>query len=407
VTIHLPKDCRTWRYSFYWRKKRFFGTTGLSNYRAAEQWEQKFRESLELEAAGLKVPTPAETPRFTDWATVYDERAATKVTRPDRIRDLLRVVLRFWGVKPSGANPKNPVIEGEPYHDLRLGDAIARPQWIADFEDWMDARGVAGQTKNQYRSTVRQMYQLALQPRWRSKTGIQTNPMDGIYRDRPGGREVTIEPEAMRRLLTHASYHVRLAIAIGALAPKLRLANILALEWGVHLDAEYRYITVQHHKTVTTTRRPLVIPVSAQLRAILLDARRRTRSAHVVTYRGQPIKTLRGGLKAAAKAAGVTYGRFVDDGATFHTLRHTAATILADLDVSESKRKSVMGHRHIGTTQKYTHLRPVHELKPLELLSAELPIEDLVTVSWRRARRARPVSTPVQLGSGGNEKPRE
>jgi integrase len=65
-------------------------------------------------------------------------------------------------------------------------------------------------------------------------------------------------------------------------------------------------------------------------------------------------------------AAGVPYGRFIDDGVTFHTLRHTAATILAELEVGEGKRKAVMGHRHLGTTQKYTHLRPMHEVAPLE-----------------------------------------
>jgi hypothetical protein len=61
-----------------------------------------------------------------------------------------------------------------------------------------DRAGVAGQTKNQYRSTVRQMYQLALQPKWRAITGVQVNPMDGIYRDRPGEREVTVTPEELR-----------------------------------------------------------------------------------------------------------------------------------------------------------------------------------------------------------------
>jgi hypothetical protein len=163
-------------------------------------------------------------------------------------------VLRFWGAKPSGKNPKNPAIAGEPYHDLRLGDPITDPSWIVRFEEWMDARGVAGQTKNQYRSTIRQMYQLALQPKWRVKTGVQTNPMDGIYRDRPGAREVTVTPEELRAILQHASYHLRLALAIGALAPKLRLGNILALEWGVHVDRAMQFITVRQHKTVGKTR---------------------------------------------------------------------------------------------------------------------------------------------------------
>jgi integrase len=155
---------------------------------------------------------------------------------------------------------------------------------------------------------------------------------------------------------------------------------------------------VRTHKTVAKIKRPLVIPISVQLRRVLEDARRRAPGKFVITYRGRPVATIRGGLKAAALAAGVPYGRFIENGVTFHTLRHTAATILAELDVSESKRKSVMGHEHLGTTQKYTHLRPVHELPPLEQLSAALPLTDLVTLPWTRATRKPPVKKTDQQG---------
>lgn len=402
MTVWKQKDCLAYRYSFYFQKQRYTGSTVVTTLADAQRVEQNLKEKLRRKAAGLELPGPEQTPRFTDWAAVYYTHASTKVTRPERIDDLLRVVLRFWGATPSGKDPKNPAIEGEPYHDLRLGHAIADPEWIVRFEDWMDARGVAGQTKNQYRSTVRQMFQLALQPRWRTKTHIQTNPMDGIFRDRPGGREVIITPEQLRELLTHASYHVRLAVAIGALAPKLRLANVLGLQWGVHVDDALRYITVYEHKTAAKTGRPQVMPITAQLREVLIDARRRghgRRGSHIVTYRGKPIAGIRGGVAGAARAAGLPYGRFVDGGLTFHTLRHTAATLMAELDVSEQKRKSVMGHTHIGTTQKYTHMRPIHEVVPLELLSDTLPIQDLVTKSWSRASR-KAVRAPVQLASG-------
>jgi hypothetical protein len=69
--------------------------------------------------------------------------------------------------------------------------------------------------------------------------------------------------------LTHASYHVRLAVAIAALAPKLRLASVLALTWQEHLDPELRFITVRQHKTSKTLRRPQVVPISEQPNAQL------------------------------------------------------------------------------------------------------------------------------------------
>ncbi len=46
-------------------------------------------------------------------------------------------------------------------------------------------------------------------------------------------RTVPISIEDLRNWLTHPSYHVRLAVAIAALAPRFRLANVLALTWSV------------------------------------------------------------------------------------------------------------------------------------------------------------------------------
>lgn len=46
---------------------------------------------------------------------------------------------------------------------------------------------------------------------------------------------VTISLDDLRSWLANASYHVRLAVAIAALAPKLRLANVLALTWKEHV----------------------------------------------------------------------------------------------------------------------------------------------------------------------------
>jgi integrase len=417
MSVYLPKGCTSYRYDFHFKGKRYLGSTEQSTKKAAQKWEDVYRDRLKREYAQAAIErasgivAPPESPRFSDWAAVYRahvEQLATqgRLARPDTVHDLLRVVLRFFGARPSGKNLKNLPVAGEPYHDLRLTDPIKTPQLIADFEEWMSARGVAGQTKNHYRSTVRQMYQLALQPNWRAKTGVMLNPLDGIYRDRGRERDVILSPDELREILRHASYHLRLALAIGALAPKLRLANILALEWKLHLDPQLHFITVHRHKTATKTRRPLVVPISQQLREILLDARQRTRgNRFVVSYRGEPIKSLRAGLIGAVNAAGLRYGLRHEDGVTFHTLRHTAATIMAELDVSESKRKAAMGHEHLATTQRYTHLRPVKEIPTIEALSEALPLVDLVKVPWRRASRKTARTSAGLSSEGANRSP--
>jgi hypothetical protein len=81
----------------------------------------------------------------------------------------------------------------------------------------------------------------------------------------------------------------------------------------------------------------------------------------------------------------VTYGNALVRLITFHTLRHTAATLMLEMDVETGKRKAVMGHQTASTTEKYEHLKPVKQRAPVEQLSTALPIKDLVTVAWRRA----------------------
>ena len=99
----------------------------------------------------------------------------------------------------------------------------------------------------------------------------------------------------------------------------------------------------------------------------------------MILYRGQPVTSIRGGVRLAAERAGLTYGR--RDGVTFHTLRHVAQTEMAALGITETKRSGAMGHTDLATTQNYTHLRPVHEIETLERFSRHVPLADLVTVA--------------------------
>lgn len=383
MTVYLPKGGTSWYYDFRWRGRRYRDTTGQVRREDAELVESQVRLRVRQEAGGVAPFDAGRTPRVQDWAEVYYEWAAHQptITRPDRIEHNVRVVLRFWGARP-GPTSTRPAVEGEPYHDLRLGDVVSDPAWIDRFEAWMERRGVSGQTRNQYRSVMRQMFKLALTRRWRAQIGLTFNPFADLPRDRTVRRTVVLTPDELRRWTGAASYHVRLAVAIGALAPKLRLANVLALRW-TDLDPACAWLTVHAHKTAARTGDPLVMPVSAQLRAILEDARARTSGPHVVTYRGKPVTSIRGGLRLAAARAGLHYGRA--DGVTYHVLRHTAATLLAELQESDAVRKDVMGHQRVETTYRYTHLRPVAEVAPLERLSATLPLADLVTAPRRRA----------------------
>jgi hypothetical protein len=57
-----------------------------------------------------------------------------------------------------------------------------------------------------------------------------------------------------------------------------------------------------------------------------------------------------------------------------------------------------MGHKEIRTTQIYTHLRPVHQIKPLEQLSPATPLSDLLPIVLAR-RKAQKDPVPQHVRS--------
>lgn len=405
MTVYRSPDRESYRYDFRLHGRRHHGSTGQTRKEDADLWESQLKLRLRQQAGGIAPVRTADTPAFWSWAEIYYKHAATRMGHPNRVEHLLRVVLRFWGRKPTRTMGRNRVYPGEPYHDLHLADPIVDPLWIVRFEDWMVRRKVAGQTRNQYRSVVSQMFNLAMQPAYRLRTGIMLNPFRGIHRDRGRKRITTVSVDEMRAWMAYASYHVRLAMAIAALAPTLRLGNILALRWKVHLDLGLTRIVVPEHKTAAHTGEPLVVSISGQLREILLDAQRRNRGTHVVSYRGDPVHTITHGVHRAAVRAGLRYGRA--DGVTFHTLRHAMATLFARLSevdggpvLSEPQRMRLMGHTRLETTQRYTHLAASEQRPHIERLSAVVPLVDLVTHPRRRATKREPI--PYAVGGGKN-----
>lgn len=386
VTVYLPNGCKTYYYDFQYAGHRHTGTTHQTIKADAELVEQNAKIRLRRERAGIATFDPANTPRFADFAEVVLRYQRQFVTRPDLVARTLVVVLEFWGAKPAmprkaPAVPRARRVEA-PFHDLRLGDPIADASWLLAFQEWMDARGVSGSTRNTYLSTMSGFYRVALQPEYRQVAGIDRNPFSDIRRSPPNPRVIALEPAQVLAWIAAAPYHVALAATIAALAPKLRLQTILRLRWGKEVALHLKQILVYQHKTAARTGAPQVTPISEQLREILSDARSRTTSAFVIAYRNKPVASIKKSVRRAAEASGLLWG--VRDGVTFHTLRHSIATLLADLGLAERLRMELLGHKEIRTTQQYTHLAAKSQIDPHEQLSAALPLRDLMLAKGKR-----------------------
>jgi integrase len=374
MTVFKHPHGTTWRYDFHWKGRRYTGTTDQLTKADAELVESDIKKRLRLQLWGIAPMDRERTPLFSAWANHYYTHQERRLTRPDILKRTLRMVMAFFGRRP----PKDKAVKGAPYHNLRLADPILEPEWIERFETWMAERKLSGSSKNTYRSAVSGMYRLAMRPAWRKRTNITSNPMIGAERDRGRSRKATITVEELRAWIAAAPTHVGLALVIGALAPKLRKASILALRWDKNFDADLTYITTYAHKTIRHNGAPQVMPIDPQLRDILLpfrEAAKKAQSKYVITFRGEPVKDIKTALQNAAKVAGIAYGR---DHATFHSLRHSAATMLAELGIGEKLRQDVMGHTDVRTTQGYTHLRPIHERAPLAALSAATNLQGTV-----------------------------
>lgn len=385
---------RGWRFDFWLYKVRHTAPRGFATKRESDDAEAALRRRLMAERHGVIVPTTTSTSaRFANWGGVYrrwitaQHERTGRPKRPDIIEANISSVLRFFGRRPT--DPADYVHPTAPYHDYTLADPIENPAIMRDFDTWMTSEGIAGSTRNHYLTTLSRMYWLAMQAEYRDASGA---PAYNPFKDRPRAkwkRRTTLLTAAdIQRWIQQASYHARLAIAIATLNPKFRLNNILRLEWS-DIDFDHRLIRVWDHKT-DDSGKALVAAMPQQLVNILEDARRRHPNAtRVILYRGAPVQSIDEAVRAAAVAAGLTWGRYQPNGVTFHSIRHFASTQLARLGVPADRRQPVTGHADIEMELWYTHLFPDDERAHTETLSEALPIETDVMSGPRRIARPR------------------
>lgn len=368
----IKRSKRIWHYDFRFNGQRYQGSTQQTDRDDAAFVEAQIQQRIRRQAHGVPPRDAHDSPTLTTFAALYLKQQRLKLSRPDVLERTLRMVLAFWGTRP-----RTKAVPWGVYHDLRLLDPILTPAWLDRFDAWIDTRRLAGSTRNSYRSALSGIYALAMRPRYRPQTGVERNPFADVPRHPTRARCVTTSRDELVTWMAHAPPHLVLAIVIGALAPKLRLQQVLGLRFDVHLDRDLARIVYEAHKTRRHTRAPQITHVSEPLRRVLEAVRTaRPESRHVITWRGKPISSIRTAAKRAAKDAGLAYGR--QDGAvTFHALRHVAATEIARMGVAALVAGSVLGHRDARTTEKhYTHLLPSDEVAAMEALGLRLDLAD-------------------------------
>jgi len=169
---------------------------------------------------------------------------------------------------------------------------------------------------------------------------IQADPTAGIGKLKGGGGYERWSETDLEAFRESATPMMRLALEIGAYTGQ-RLGDVIGLSWAAY-DGER--IKLRQQKTGAV----MSIMAHAHLKA-LLDATPRIGKTILTTKTGRAFhpRVFSRDFRAARIAAGLP------DGLSFHGLRHTAASVLAEVGATASEIQAITGHRSLKLVEHY------------------------------------------------------
>jgi site-specific recombinase XerD len=201
--------------------------------------------------------------------------------------------------------------------------------------------GLSASTMNQAISAVRFFFNGVLHREW---------SLEILYQRAPQRVPVTMTPEEVSRLLAMVpALRERVAMEI-AYAAGLRLNEVLHLKL-TDIDSQKMLIRVEQGKGKVDRNVMLGASLLESLRAYWKESKPR-----VWLFPGHPptrplhATVIQRAFIVAKQAARITTP------VSFHSLRHSFATQLLESGVNLRTIQALLGHRGLGTTQRYTHV---------------------------------------------------
>lgn len=188
--------------------------------------------------------------------------------------------------------------------------------------------------------------------RFGAKRGWLAQPPHVPLPRKPAPREGHLTRDEARALLDAAVMpHVRLFIVL-AIATAARSGALLELTWD-RVDFERRRILLRDPERHATRKGRATPPINDMALKALEDARKGAVSEFVIEWGGKKMASVRKGIEAAARRAGVQ--------CTPHVLRHTAAVWMAEEAVPMSEISQYLGHTSTAVTERiYARYSPDH-----------------------------------------------
>ncbi|MEE9159963.1 MAG: site-specific integrase [Gammaproteobacteria bacterium] len=216
---------------------------------------------------------------------------------------------------------------------------------VRDYVEMRQGQGRSPSTINTELGYLRSALIKAARTKWIDKAPFIQMPPKSLPRDR------WLERDEAGRLIDGARMaHVRLFIII-ALHTAARTAAILDLEWD-RVDLERGRIDFNPKLRPITKKKRAIVPINKTLLAALAASKPGALTQFVIEYNGDRVLSVKKGFGNAVQRAGLA-------GVSPHTLRHTAATWMAQGGTRMRDIAAFLGHDDERTTAKvYAHHHP-------------------------------------------------
>lgn len=247
------------------------------------------------------------------YAAYEKDRKDAGVVNITRIKEVGRTLHKIWG----HLSPEDITKE-----EAKRYERIRKQQGCSD-------------------ATIRQeiaYIEAAIRSSGRVIVGIEKPPV-------PRARERWLERFELAKLIDGAvAFHVKLFIVL-AVTTAARPSHLLQLAWN-RVDLDRRIIRLDDPERDRTRKGRATVPINDTALGHLKIAREAAQSEFVIEKDGHPIRSIRNGVKAAAKRAGLV-------GVSQYVLRHTAGVYMAQAGTPMAEIAQYMGHSSVNTTFKH------------------------------------------------------
>lgn len=181
-----------------------------------------------------------------------------------------------------------------------------------------------------------------------------------LLKTNANARDEIFTKEQFDRLFNKAPQYLKEIMAT-AFFTGMRKGEILNLTWD-KVDLNKKRIRLE--AIDTKTGEPRTCPICNELYEIFTEkAKKRDHiqeagtDNHVFLYNGNPIKDdIKTAFIATCKKAGVSYGRKIKGGLTFHDLRHSFNTYMRKAGVDKEVIKAITGHNTDSMFTRYNKI---------------------------------------------------